>query len=75
VIRELRSALRRRAREVLVARQEAQQTLRHELRETITALLLSCEMALQVPELPPIAEAKMRSVHELAGEMREKLGE
>jgi len=75
VIRELRSALRRRAREVLVARQEAQQNLRHELAETITALLLSCEMALQVPELPPIAEAKMRSVHELAGEMREKLGE
>ncbi len=74
VIRDLRSALRRRNREVLVARQEAQQNLRHELRETITALLLSCELALQVPDLPPIAEAKMRTVNSLAQQMGEKLG-
>jgi hypothetical protein len=73
VSRELRSALHRRQRELLVARQEAQQALRRELRDTITALLLSCEMALDVPNLPLFAETKMRAVDTLAREMRAKL--
>jgi hypothetical protein len=72
--RELRSALHRRKRELLAARQEAQQTLRSELKNTITALLLSCEMALDVPNLPLFAETKMRAVDALAKEMRAKLG-
>jgi hypothetical protein len=74
VSRELRSALHRRKRELLAARQEAEQALRSELRGTITALLLSCEMALGVPNLPLLAEAKMRAVDALAREMRTKLG-
>lgn len=74
VSRELRSALHRRRRESLVARQEAEQTLRSELKDTITALLLSCEMALDVPHLPLFAETKMRAVDALAREMRAKLG-
>jgi len=74
VTRELRSALNRRNREVLVARREAEQALRHELNEKVTALMLSCEMALQVPGLPELAEAKMQAVDALAREMREKLG-
>jgi hypothetical protein len=74
VARELRSALHRRKRELLAARQEAEQTLRSELRGTITALLLSCEMALDVPNLPLFAETKMRAVDALAKEMRAKLG-
>jgi len=74
VSRELRSALHRRKRELLAARQEAEQALRSELRGTITALLLSCEMALNVPNLPLLAEAKMRAVDALAKEMRAKLG-
>ncbi|HXR15870.1 MAG TPA: hypothetical protein VN777_06625 [Terriglobales bacterium] len=74
VLRELRSALHRRKRELLAARQEAQQTLRSELKDTITALLLSCEMALDVPNLPLFAETKMRAVDALAREMCTKLG-
>jgi hypothetical protein len=74
VSRELRSALHRRKRELLVARQEAQQALRRELKDTVTALLLSCEMALDVPNLPLFAETKMRAVDALAKEMRTKLG-
>jgi hypothetical protein len=74
VTRELRSALNRRNREVLVARREAEQALRHELNEKVTALMLSCEMALQVPGLPELAEAKMQAVDAIAKEMREKLG-
>jgi hypothetical protein len=74
VSRELRSALHRRKRELLIARQEAEQTLRSELKDTITALLLSCEMALDVPDLPLFAETKMQAVDALAKEMRAKLG-
>ena len=74
VSRELRSALHRRKRELLLARKEAEQTLRSELRDMITALLLSCEMALDVPNLPLFAETKMRAVDALAKEMRIKLG-
>ena len=75
VIRELRSALHRRSKEVLVARREAQQAMSHELRETVTALLLSCEIALEVPGLPTIAEGKLRNLRGLAEVLREKLGE
>ena len=74
VSRELRSALHRRKRELLSARQGAEQDLRSELKGTITALLLSCEMALGVPNLPLLAETKMRAVDALAREMRAKLG-
>jgi hypothetical protein len=74
VSRELRSAVHRRKRELLVARQEAEQDLRSELKGTITALLISCEMALGVPNLPLLAETKMRAVDALAREMRAKLG-
>jgi hypothetical protein len=74
VSRELRSALHRRKRELQIARREAEQTLRSELKDTITALLLSCEMALDVPNLPLFAETKMRAVDALAKEMRTKLG-
>jgi hypothetical protein len=71
--RELRWALQRRKREVLAAKDEAQQALRHELKDTLTALLLSCQMAMQVPELPAQAETKMQAVESLAREVSAKL--
>src|SRR5262249_15762283 len=49
IVRELRGALHRRKREVVVARAAAEQMLRSELKGTVTALLLSCELALQTP--------------------------
>ncbi|MGA9813518.1 MAG: hypothetical protein WBQ64_12110 [Terriglobales bacterium] len=73
VARELRVAVQRHQKEVQRVRQEVQHALRNELKGTATALLLSCELALQVPDLPSEAESKMRSVHELAKEMRLKL--
>jgi hypothetical protein len=73
VARELQAALQRHQKEVQLVRQEVQRTLRNELKSTITALLLSCEMALQVPNLESTAEARMRTVYELAQEMRVKL--
>ncbi|HWY55385.1 MAG TPA: hypothetical protein VNZ03_13025 [Terriglobales bacterium] len=74
VSRELHSALHRRKRELQRARQEVEQDLRSQLRGTVTALLLSCEIALGVPDLPLLAETKMRAVDALAKEMRTKLG-
>ncbi len=74
VVRELRVALNRRKREALAARREAEQVLRSELKGTVTALLLSCEMALGVPNLPLNAENKLRAVYDLAREMRVKIG-
>ncbi len=74
VVRELRMALHRRQKEIHIARQGAEQRLRNDLKDTVTALLLSCEMALQVPSLPSAAEAKLRSVDSLAREMRTKIG-
>ncbi len=73
VVRELRAALHRRRKEVELARKGAKQALRNELKGTVTALLLSCEMALEVPNLQSPAEAKMRAVYELAQEVRSKL--
>jgi len=73
VAHELRANLLRNERQILLVRQEVQQALRNELKGTITALLLSCEMALQVPDLQSEAKNRMRSVHELAREIRLKL--
>jgi len=74
VVRELRSALERRRREITAARREAQDALRHDLKETVTALLLSCEMAMQVPELPAAAATRMQTVEALARDVSVKLG-
>jgi hypothetical protein len=74
VVRELRAALSRRKREVLIARQGAEQALRSELTGTLTALLLSCELALQTPNLPAAAEAKIRTAYDLARQMRARIG-
>jgi len=74
VVRELRSALQRRKRELAAAKLQAEHTMRNELNNTVTALLLSCEMALQVPNLPALAESKMQDVEALAKEMSARLG-
>src|SRR5437588_7418994 len=74
VVRELSAARYRRNKEIGISRQFAEQTLRNELKGTMTALLLSCEMALQVATLPPDAEARIRTAYLLAQEMRARIG-
>lgn len=73
VLRELRAALNRRKREEVVAHRVAEQNLRIELKGPLTALLLSCEMALEAPDLST-AGPKMRKAWELAKEVRTKIG-
>ena len=70
--RELRAALERRKRETAVARRAAEENLRSELKGPITAVMLSCEMALK-EKLPPAAEARIRSVYENSKELAAKL--
>jgi hypothetical protein len=73
VVRELKQALRRSQQERENAHRQAELALRNELKDSLTALLLSCELALAVPHVPPAAHAKMRSAYELAKDIRSRL--
>lgn len=74
VVREVKTALARRQREEEVARRSAVEALRNELKETVTAMLLSCDMALQVAGVPEAAAQKIRTMHELTCDLRLRLG-
>lgn len=73
VMRELKQALRRSQKEREAARRQAELALRNQLKDSLTALLLSCELALGVPHLPPTAETKIRAACELAKDIRSRL--
>ena len=74
VVRAMKQTLRRAQKERQAARREAELALRNELKDSVTALLLSCELALAVPELPATAQAKIRSACDLAKDIRSRLG-
>jgi hypothetical protein len=73
LVREVRTALQRRQREEARARQAAIGRLHSELNGTITALLLSSELALETPGLPAAAAEKIESVYELVKKLRKQL--
>lgn len=73
IARQVRWALQRRQGEEQRVRLSAQRVLRSELSETITALLLSCDMALSMTGLPQPAEDKLRAVHDLATQLSTQL--
>ena len=74
VLRELKQALRRSQKEREAARRQAELDLRNELKDSVTALLLSCQLALAIPQLPPAAKSKLNSACELAKDIRSRLG-
>ncbi|HUR37155.1 MAG TPA: hypothetical protein VM009_05015 [Terriglobales bacterium] len=74
VVREVKAALGRREKERTAARSAAEAGLRNELTGAVTGILLSSELALKQPELPPVVVSKLRSVHELAMQMKARLG-
>jgi hypothetical protein len=73
LVREVRSALHRRKREETVARRAVAEQLNSEMCETLTAMLLSCELAMSVPDIPPPAAEKIRAIDNLARELRLRL--
>ena len=74
LLREVRSALHRRKREETQARRSVEQQIRSEVCESLTAMLLSCELAMAVPEVPASAAEKIRLIDNLARDMRLRLG-
>lgn len=73
LVREVRSALHQRKREETAARRAVVEQVRCEMRETLTALLLSCELAMSVPDVPGAAVERIRSIDNLARELRLRL--
>jgi hypothetical protein len=73
IIREVRAALRRRTWEVIAARRSVEEHLKNNLRDVVTAMLLSCEMALQVEAVPEAARVKLHAIDTLACSMKMKL--
>ena len=73
LVREVRSALHRRKREETAARRAVVEQMHCEMRETLTALLLSCELAMSVPDVPGPAVERIRSIDNLARELRLQL--
>ncbi|HTW30640.1 MAG TPA: hypothetical protein VMD76_03115 [Candidatus Sulfotelmatobacter sp.] len=73
LVREVRSALHRRKREETAARRAVVEQMNSEMRETLTALLLSCELAMSEPDVPVPAVEKIRAIDNLARELRLRL--
>jgi len=73
VLRDVRSALQRREGERMRAVREAEANLRSQLTEALTGILLSSQLAMEVPAVPAAAQARLRSVYQLAMSMRERL--
>ena len=74
VVQDLRAALNRRQKEQLLATRAAQAVLRNELTGAVAGILLSSELALAQPAIPSAVADKLRSVHELALEIKARLG-
>ncbi|HEV2697423.1 MAG TPA: hypothetical protein VGU90_05480 [Terriglobales bacterium] len=73
IVRELRAAFNRRGRETMLARHNARIALRNELKDDVTALLLSCGIALSDVELNEAAIARVKKIEETALRIKEKL--
>jgi hypothetical protein len=73
LVREVRSALHRRKREESAARRAVEDQMRSEMGETVTALLLSCELAMSLPGIPQPAAEKIQTIDNLARELRGRL--
>jgi hypothetical protein len=73
VVSDVRAALVRRERERMLAMRDAETRLRSELNGAVTGILLSSELALAQPSLPAAVEDKLKSVHQLASQLRSRL--
>ena len=73
VVREVQVALRRAEKEKRTALKEVERDLRNQLRNEVTGILLTAELALRHPTLPPEVVAKLQLVQDMAEKMRVRL--
>ena len=73
IVREARMALHRHQREQFQAMQAAESLLRGEVKDTVTGILLSSQLALETPDIPKTAQAKVQDIYELALALRARL--
>ena len=73
ILRELRAAFNRRGRETMLARHHARLALRNELKDDVTALLLSCGLAMAEPGLSETAILRLKQAEEAANQIKSKL--
>ena len=73
VVADCRAALERRGRERAIALKQASESLRSELTGSVTGILLSSELALSEPSLPETLRSRLKSLHDMAVEMRNRL--
>jgi hypothetical protein len=73
LIREIRSALSRRAREQELARRAATAAIEIELKSTVAGLLLHSQLALSGANIPSTVAERLRMVADLAGSLRQQL--
>ena len=72
LVREVRLALQRQQREKLLAARAAEDSLRGEISNHLTGILLNCELAIKNP-LSAEAGAKLREIQRLTGELKARL--
>ncbi|MBI2683584.1 MAG: hypothetical protein HYX26_10310 [Acidobacteriales bacterium] len=73
IARDVRAAVDRREKEQLLAARAAEAILRGELTGTVSGILLNSEIALSQPQVPASVQDRIRSVHELAEQLRTRL--
>jgi hypothetical protein len=73
IARELRLALRRHRESRMIAIRAAESLLRSEIRDAVTGILLSTQLAMRTPEMPTDAMEKLTSVCQLANNIRTRL--
>lgn len=73
IVEKVQTGLQRRTRDEAAARESAMATLRSELREPLTGILLNCELLLDAVNVSAGVKDKIRSVHELARQLGSKL--
>lgn len=70
---ELRLALRRNRESRMIAVRAAESQLRSQIRDAVTGILLSTQLAMRTPEMPNDAMEKLTSVCQLASSIRSRL--
>jgi hypothetical protein len=73
VVREVRTVLNRRQREERILRRCTERAVWNELRETVTAMLLSCDLVLETRDVPTAAAQRIHAIHDLADSIRKRL--